>query len=126
MKSLDIGLKADRQLVDIIRAWESRARKDAMNPHRASAYRRIVETLADLGPAKLLEHEQDRIRYAADNLIFCADLSEDAATREALGDAAELCRALVESGRWEQVTATRLANDLCDCAPAVVPDLQAA
>ena len=47
-----------------------------MNSERTQAYGRIVKTLEDLGPAKLQPAEQDRIREAADNLIFAADLDE--------------------------------------------------
>ena len=46
-----------------------------MSPERSNAYRRVMKTLDDLGPSKLLETEQQRIRYAADNLIFAGDLS---------------------------------------------------
>ena len=37
-----------------------------------------------------------------------------------------LCRALVETGRWEQVTATKLAEDVFKCGPAEPAILQAA
>jgi hypothetical protein len=61
-----------------------------------------MKTLEDIGPTKLLESEQQRIRYAADNLIFSTDLNIDVQACDALEDVAALCRALVESGRWEQ------------------------
>jgi hypothetical protein len=77
-----------------------------------------MHTLNELGPSKLLDSEQDRVRFAADNLIFCSDLVDDVGTRWALDDVERLCRSLVESGRWEQVTATRLADDVCACGPA--------
>jgi hypothetical protein len=96
-----------------------------MNPERTHAYRRVIRTVDELGPSKLLGGEQDRIRLAADNLIFSSDLLEDPA-REALEDAESLCRALVESGRWEQVTANRLANDLYECGPGRPAELRAA
>jgi hypothetical protein len=96
-----------------------------MSPERTQAYRRVVELLAELGPSKLQSDEQDRIRNAADNLIFSSDLTEDLAAREALEDADRLCRALVDSGRWEQVTATRLAEDLYACGPGRVATLSA-
>jgi hypothetical protein len=97
-----------------------------MSPERANAYRRVIQTLNDLGPSKLLEDEQDRIRDAADNLIFSRDLLEDSEAREALDDVERLCSELVESGRWEQVTATRLANDVSQCGPALPAELKAA
>jgi hypothetical protein len=85
-----------------------------------------MKTMEDVGPSKLLEDEQQRIRYAADNLIFSTDLGTDAPAREALEDIDALCRALVESGRWEQVTATKLAEDVFQCGPAEPAILQAA
>lgn len=97
-----------------------------MSPERSKAYRRVMETLRALGPSKLLDGEEHRIRYAADNLIFSSDLENDLAARDALDDVASLCRALVESGRWEQVTAARLASNVSACGPARPADLQAA
>ncbi|HEY5316668.1 MAG TPA: hypothetical protein VIJ20_01720, partial [Solirubrobacteraceae bacterium] len=79
-----------------------------MSPERANAYQRVIHTLNDLGPSKLLDGEQDRIRTAADSLIFSSDLLDDVAAQEALDDVERLCHALVESGRWEEVTAGRL------------------
>jgi hypothetical protein len=76
-----------------------------------------MQTLTDLGPSKLLETEQDRIRIAADGLIFCGDLAQDESARTALEDVEHLCRSLVDCGRWEDVTAMRLADDLWDCGP---------
>ena len=55
-----------------------------MTDERAAAYRRVVTTLHDLGPSRLLAAEQERIRLAADSLIFCHDLREDAAAPSAL------------------------------------------
>jgi hypothetical protein len=88
-----------------------------MSPERTQAYRRVMHTLDELGPSKLLSDEQERIRLAADNLIFSSSLGEDDAARAGLRDAEELCAALVESGRWESVTAERLEQDLRDCGP---------
>lgn len=87
-----------------------------MSPERSQAYKRVMHTLDELGPSKLLDIEQDRIRYAADNLIFSGDLASDEATA-ALSDALSLCHSLVESGRWERVTAERLADDISGCGP---------
>src|SRR5437660_1617091 len=97
-----------------------------MNPERSSAYRRVMKTLEDMGPSKLLDREQQRIRYAADNLIFSNDLAGDPDALEAVNDVEELCRTLVETGRWEQATAMQLAEDVVQCGPAVVAVLQAA
>lgn len=97
-----------------------------MSPERSTAYRRVMKTLEDVGPSKLLDSEQQRIRYAADNLIFSTDLAADVEAREALEDVESLCRTLVESGRWEQISATRLADDLFQCGPVQPAVLQAA
>ncbi len=88
-----------------------------MTSERARAYRRVMQTLDQLGPSKLLGEEQERIRHAADTLIFSADALQDAAAWEALIDIETLCRTLVDSGRWELATATRLADDVVDCGP---------
>ena len=97
-----------------------------MSPERSNAYRRVMKTLEDVGPSKLLDGEQQRIRYAADNLIFSADLSSDIEAFEALEDIDALCRALVESGRWEEASANKLAEDVFQCGPAEPVILQAA
>lgn len=88
-----------------------------MSPERAQAYRRVIQTLDQLGPSKLSSQEQERIRYGADTLIFSADLAADQAARDALEDAGRLCLALLESGRWESNAAARLASDLSECGP---------
>ncbi len=97
-----------------------------MSPERSNAYRRVMKTLEDVGPSKLLDAEQQRIRYAADNLIFSSDLSNDIEAQDALADVEALCRALVESGRWELISADRLADDVHQCGPATPAILQAA
>jgi hypothetical protein len=97
-----------------------------MTPERARAYRRVIHTLNDLGPSKLVRGEQDRIRHAADSLIFSRDLQQDAAACDALKDMERLCRVLVESGRWEQNGATRLVRDISQCGPQPPAELKAA
>jgi hypothetical protein len=97
-----------------------------MSPERSNAYRRVMKTLEDVGPSKLLDQEQQRIRYAADNLIFSTDLSKDVEALEAINDVEDLCQALVENGRWEQSSATRLAEDVLQCGPVSTVILQAA
>ena len=78
------------------------------------------------GRASCFAGEQQRIRYAADNLIFSTDLNTDVEACDALEDVAALCRALVDSGRWEQATAMRLVDDVCECGPVSPIVLQAA
>lgn len=97
-----------------------------MSPERVQAYRRVVHMLDELGPSKLLAEEQERIRHAADNLIFSSDLDQDIIARESLGDVGNLCRELVTSGRWEQITATRLADSVSGCGPPSMAALEAA
>jgi hypothetical protein len=88
-----------------------------MTPDRARAYGRVVKTVDELGPSKLLPAELDLIRTSADLLLFAHDLIHDREARDALLDADELCRHLVDSGRWESATADELADHLFACAP---------
>jgi len=97
-----------------------------MSPNRTQAYRRVMHTLDELGPSKLQPAEQDRIRLAADNLVFSSDLRADSEASRGLADVEELCDALVSSGRWEQITAARLSADLRGCGPELTPELKAA
>jgi hypothetical protein len=92
----------------------NRAREETMTSERTQAYGRVVKTLDDLGPSKLLDAEQRRIREAADSLIFAADLDE---ARAALEDISALSEHLVESGRWSDTMADRLVDDLLACGP---------
>jgi hypothetical protein len=85
-----------------------------MTGERTQAYGRVVHTLEDVGPTKLHQPEQERIRDAADTLIFAASL-EDA--RPALQDADALCEHLVATGRWSEERAAALAQDLLGCGP---------
>jgi hypothetical protein len=96
-----------------------------VSPERTQAYRRVMYTLDELGPSKLLDAEQDRIRHAADNLIFASDIHQDAA-QEALIDTELLCSTLVDSGRWTEPTAQQLAGDLRECGPTGAKDIAAA
>jgi hypothetical protein len=91
-----------------------------MSPERTQAYGRVMHTLAELGPSKLLADEQERVRDAADTLIFAAGLIEDPAAVEALADVESLCASLVVSGRWTEITAARLGKDLRECGPDLV------
>ena len=85
-----------------------------MNTERTQAYGRVVKTLEDLGPAKLQAAEQDRIREAADTLIFASGLEE---ARGALEDVDALAEHLVATGRWTDERAERLVQDLLACGP---------
>ena len=94
-----------------------------MTNNRTQAYGRVVKTLDELGPSKLLPAEQARIRDAADTLIFASDVEE---TRDALRDMGRLAEALVSSGRWLEETVDRLVEDLLACGPTQVPEQAAA
>jgi hypothetical protein len=85
-----------------------------MTSERTQAYGRVVKTLDDLGPAKLQTAEQDRIREAADTLIFAAEPEE---ARAALENIEALAEHLVASGRWTPERAQQLLEDLTECGP---------
>jgi hypothetical protein len=90
-----------------------------MNTERTQAYGRVVKTLEDLGPTKLQPAEQERIRDAADTMIFAAGLEE---TRAALEDVDSLAEHLVASDRWSEERARQLVDDVLACGPlATVP-----
>jgi hypothetical protein len=85
-----------------------------MNSERTQAYGRVIRTLEDVGPTKLHDTEQERIRDAADTLIFAATLDE---AREVLADVDDLSEHLVASGRWTEERAAELAQDILACGP---------
>ena len=85
-----------------------------MNTERTQAYGRIVKTLDDVGPAKLQRAELQRVRDAADTLIFAFDLDE---ARAALEDIDALSEHLVDSGRWSDERAQQLLDDILACGP---------
>ena len=87
-----------------------------MTSDRAKAYGRIVATIEDVGATKLQPSEVDRIRDAADTLLFSESLDAPGA-REALDDVDELTHHLVDSGRWTQERAARLFDDVAECGP---------
>ncbi|MBI5104968.1 MAG: hypothetical protein HZB46_08295 [Solirubrobacterales bacterium] len=97
-----------------------------MTSERAQAYHRVMRALGDLGPAKLQPGEQERIRNAVDDLIFSRDVRRDPAASAGLEDVERLCRDLVDSGRWAETSAMRLADDVARCGPALLPEVRAA
>lgn len=94
-----------------------------MNSTRSQAYGRVMDTLRAVGPTKLQAAELDRIRDAADTLLFCDDLDAAPAARAAIEDITALARELVESGRWLPETADQLLDDTGACGPSVVAHL---
>jgi hypothetical protein len=85
-----------------------------MTSERTQAYGRVVRTLEDVGPTKLHESEQQRIRDAADTLIFASSPDEASA---ALADVDALCEHLVATDRWTAERAADLAQDVLACGP---------
>jgi NAD(P)-dependent dehydrogenase (short-subunit alcohol dehydrogenase family) len=81
-----------------------------MTSERTQSYSRVVRTIDDLGPTKLLAAEQQRIRDAADTLIFSAGL--ESAEIAAIADVETLVDHLVESGRWTAERAEELRADV--------------
>lgn len=88
-----------------------------MNSERSQAYGRVMRTLEDLGPSKLLPAEQARVRAAADTLLFSEDGREEA-TVETIAAVHALADHLVETGRWSDTSAAQLRDDLDACGPA--------
>lgn len=86
-----------------------------MNADRADNYTRLTRHLEDIGPAKLHVDEQDRVRVAADTLVFAGGWSDEVA--DALDDMNRLAGILVDSGRWELETAERLVDMVGACGP---------
>jgi hypothetical protein len=87
-----------------------------MTSLRATAYRRVVKTLRDLGAAKLWPAEQACVREAADALLFCRDLDEDDA-RRALAAVTALADELIDAERWTPLRALQLLDDVWACGP---------
>ena len=87
-----------------------------MNTERTQAYGRVVKTLEDLGPTKLQPAELERVREAADTLIFAADLEQ---ARAALEDIDALAEHLVASDRWSEELAKQLFDDVLACGPVI-------
>ena len=85
-----------------------------MTSDRTQAYGRVIKTLEDVGPAKLQPTEQDRIREAADTLIFAAD-ADDA--HAALTDIDALAEHLIASGRWTAESTEALVQNVQACGP---------
>ena len=83
-----------------------------MDNDRAQAYGRVVNTLSDLGPAKLQMSEQQIIRTAADALLFDGDAYDELAAVE------DLAQQLVDAGRLSAERARLLVDDVAACGPS--------
>jgi hypothetical protein len=89
-----------------------------MTAERAHAYGHVATLLRELGPAKLTPAEQERMRDAADDLIFCSNLVTDECAQDAVRDVGALGHHLVEAGRWSERLAGRLLEAVYGCGPA--------
>jgi hypothetical protein len=85
-----------------------------MTSDRTQAYGRVVKTLDDLGPTKLQPVEINRVREAADTLIFASNAQE---AGPAIEDIRALTEHLVSVDRWTDERADQLLSDLLDCGP---------
>lgn len=92
-----------------------------MTAERSAAYGRIMHTLHDIGPTKLQPVEQERIRDAADTLLFTEDT---APARAVLHDIEELTEHLVATDRWTSQRAAELLDDLGACGPLTAVSLR--
>ena len=88
-----------------------------MTSRRSEAYGRVVRILNGSHGEALRPEELQRIREAADSLIFCEDVELDAAARDAADEIADLAVELVESGRWDEDTAEELVSEVLACGP---------
>jgi hypothetical protein len=89
-----------------------------MTSDRAEAYGRVVATIDDMAATKLQPGEVERLREAADTLLFSETLDAPGA-RAALDDVEDLTDALKDSGRWLPERAQRLYDDVAECGPVV-------
>jgi hypothetical protein len=94
-----------------------------MTSERSQAYGRVMKTLTDVGSSKLHDLERQRVRNAADTLLFAPP--EDPPAFDAMTDIEHLARHLFESGRWTEESARRLADDVAACGPDLLAADQA-
>jgi hypothetical protein len=83
-----------------------------------------MKTLDDMGAAKLHDLERQRVRNAADTLLFATP--NDPGGLDALTEIEHLCRHLSDSGRWTVDRAAVLSDDVAACGPAWVGELPTA
>jgi hypothetical protein len=93
---------------------------------RSQAYGRVVRTLRELGPSKLLPVEQDLVREAADTLLFIDDPACDESAGDAVASIEAVAGHLVDTGRWSTDRAAQLVDDVLACGRLEVVRAQAA
>jgi hypothetical protein len=91
-----------------------------MDAERAQAYGRVVRTLEEVGPTKLLVSERKLIREAADALLFGGGEAGDGLQVVVL-EVAQLISHLEESGRWTRESAAALDADIRACGADALP-----
>lgn len=96
-----------------------------MTSVRTVAYRRVMRTLRGLDAPALFPVEQDRVREAADALLFARDL-DDGDVRWALAEVAVLADELIDAERWAPRRARQLLDDIWACGPYPATDIAAA
>ena len=96
-----------------------------MTSTRTVAYRRVMRTLRGVDAPALSAVEQDRVREAADALLFCRDF-DVADVRWALAEMAVLCDELVDAERWTPRRVQRLLDDIWACGPDLTAHLPTA
>ena len=92
-----------------------------MTTERSQAYGRVMKTLADMGPTKLQDQEEDAIRQAADTLLFASSMEPGTEAGEAVRQIGSLLERLVEADRWLSESADRLLRDVEGCGPRLLP-----
>jgi hypothetical protein len=93
-----------------------------MTSMRAVAYRRVMKALCGIGAPEVWPAEQERVREAADALLFCRDLDE-ADVRHAVAAAAVQTDDLVDAERWTPRRARQLLDDIWACGAHVAADV---
>ena len=87
-----------------------------MTSDRAAAYGRVMRMIDELAGTKLQPPEVERIRAAADTLLFVGH-ADDSSAHEALGDVEALAYSLTESERYEESRARALIEAVTACGP---------
>ena len=96
-----------------------------MTSMRTVAYRRVMRTLRGLDAPALSAVEQDRLREAADALLFARGL-DDGDVQWALAGVAVLADELIDAERWTPRRAQQLLDDIWACGPYSATDIAAA
>jgi hypothetical protein len=96
-----------------------------VNSDRSQAYTRVVAQLRELSGTKLHAGEEQLVREAADELLFCDDFDADAKAHAVLARVYELADELTSSERLTAERAQALVADVEACGP-FEPDARAA